>query len=228
MKNSIEYPPNVIPFATLTPFVRTTFLVATALIMVSCSSPKSAKLSSSGTVPSGEGAVFGVVCIRHGVVGEVETASGTKESGRLIWGMISGTPKTVRITLIDAVKLMQVGDFEIKGTNTLFCWNLPPGRYAISDVTVEETERDPLDALVGARGRMISKASYRVYGEFEVASVLAPIYVGDLDLGLDDYYRVVGAALRDDFATSSGRFQNAYPKVSGTPVKSLLQLEQKR
>ena len=210
-------------------------LSVATLILVGCSSPQSAKLSSSGAVPSGEAAVFGTVCLRHGEVGGVESASGRRGSpdtggSGLLWvaldsalGGILGNPKTICITLIDCVKLNQVGTFKVSGTNTLFCWNLPPGRYAISDLTVQEKSIG-----VFTPSSEVAMNAYRVYGEFEVRSDLAPTYVGDLNLGLDDYSRLVGAGLRDDFNGSSERFRNAYPKVPGTPVKSLLQLEKKR
>jgi len=188
-----------------------------------------AVLHRTAALPPGHAAAFGAVCLRHGEVGEVTRASGRSESSHLgSLGAVIGNPKTVAMTLINATTFEHVGDIGVSGTNSLFCLKLRPGRYAISDVTITESSIAALDLLLGTTGAEMSTESYRVYGEFEVGPDLAPTYIGDLNIGLDSYYRVVGAVLQDDFATTSTRFHAEYPNVSGTHSKSLLVLETKR
>jgi hypothetical protein len=89
-----------------------------------------------------------------------------------------------------------------------FCWQLPPGTYALSTFKLRS----------GAANYRV-----RIFATFSVPSTSSLLYIGTLHLAFKDGYHF---SIEDEFADASERLKVDFPTITTEPIKALLQLEE--
>lgn len=172
------------PFATNP--IRIAPLVVVTLWLAGCGSLNRA--ARNGPIPHGESIVFGSISVRAA----------------------SNWLDHEKITVINTRNSQPVLEHPINGPGGYFYWSLPPGQYAILDLTC--TRRELL-------GNDYESRSRRIYAQFSIDSEQTVAYVGRLAL------RASSCSVNDDFETAVKTFHAQFPAVNTEPTKHLLHFE---
>ena len=97
-----------------------------------------------------------------------------------------------------------------------FAWNLPPGKYAI------ERYRERRVVFLGIAGQSSSQR-IRLRGEFDVPSTPTAVYIGTLDVSMDETLKVTRKVL-DEYDVAWSRLEGKLPTDLAGPEKSLMVL----
>lgn len=167
--------------------IRIVSLVLMAMWLGGCSGLNHAVLN--GPIPQGRSIVFGSISMGSALSHWVGDRN---------------------VTVINTRNSETVLAHKIEGLGGSFYWYLPPGQYAIFDLTFHSTWTHEI-------------SSHRIYAEFSIDSEQKVIYVGTLGLAS------LHPSITDDFDTAVQAFCTNFPALNNiVPVKQLLHLEEAR
>lgn len=179
-----------------------TILIAIATILVAGCSSLDRRLKESDAIPKGESVVFGKIGLDWKIPDNIF--------------MVDNRESNLRV--IDTQRSVPFARQPLKGKGHSFYWHLPPGNYAIADITHFQS------GLTTAGGSKVT--TERIFAEFTVPSAGEAFYLGTLSIARRR--EGLSGVVSDDFDNAVQELKNRYPSVVAAPKRQLLKLEQKR
>ena len=134
-----------------------------------------------------------------------------KISGSLLYGFVFS--QNCGLTVLDVKKSEIIGNYPIENLGGYFFWYLPPGKYAILDLTCRSE-----NFLGDKKGKEV-----RIYSEFLVNDK-EPIYIGHMHLDFSD--DSMKTSIIDNYDDSKKVLIEKYPELEKLPVKKLMKREE--
>jgi hypothetical protein len=136
------------------------------------------------------------------------------------------------VRLIDPTHSSPLVKQSLHSRMTWFCWHLPPGKYAIVNFNTENTTYAGTATRFDAEGlkpegwlpiRLVNpKESWPLCAEFEVSGAGQTIYLGRLELNMEQ--NQLTASVTNDFDHAVELLKGSYPHHDSEPVKALLKV----